>query len=71
MSPATTAIDVCCRDPNYKDPWPDMNGGNAFGGQGGDAGVGPAQTDDQENNAGLVPRVDPGQKPARRPSYGK
>jgi len=22
------AIDVCCRDPNYKDPWPDMNGNN-------------------------------------------
>merc|ERR1711973_655930 len=21
-------IDVCCRDPNYKDPWPDMNGNN-------------------------------------------
>ena len=19
------AVDVCCRDPNYKDPWPDMD----------------------------------------------
>jgi len=22
------AIDVCCRDPNYKDPWPNMMNGN-------------------------------------------
>merc|ERR1712227_448763 len=21
------SVDVCCRDPNYKDPWPDMDGG--------------------------------------------
>merc|ERR1711963_784365 len=24
-------VDVCCRDPNYKDPWPDMNNGNGNG----------------------------------------
>merc|ERR1712098_73151 len=24
-------VDVCCRDPNYKDPWPDMNNGNGSG----------------------------------------
>ena len=34
-------IDVCCRDPNYKDPWPDMNnngnGGQGQGGRGGQA----------------------------------
>jgi len=24
---AGNVIDVCCRDPNYKDPWPDMQGG--------------------------------------------
>ena len=23
---AGNTIDVCCRDPNYKDPWPNMNG---------------------------------------------
>jgi len=23
---AGNVIDVCCRDPNYKDPWPDMPG---------------------------------------------
>jgi len=22
----SNSIDVCCRDPNYKDPWPNMNG---------------------------------------------
>merc|ERR1712080_31828 len=22
------SVNVCCRDPNYKDPWPDMNGNN-------------------------------------------
>jgi len=26
------SIDVCCRDPNYKDPWPDMNNNNQGGG---------------------------------------
>ncbi|CAG7831117.1 unnamed protein product [Allacma fusca] len=25
-APSTGAVGVCCRDPNYKDPWPDMNG---------------------------------------------
>jgi len=24
---AGNVVDVCCRDPNYKDPWPDMQGG--------------------------------------------
>jgi len=28
-------VDVCCRDPNYKDPWPNMNGGGAGTGGGG------------------------------------
>ena len=23
---ANNAVDVCCRDPNYKDPWPNMEG---------------------------------------------
>ena len=34
---AGNVVDVCCRDPNYKDPWPGgmmmMNGGGAGGGQ--------------------------------------
>jgi len=28
---AGNVVDVCCRDPNYQDPWPNMNnngGGN-------------------------------------------
>jgi len=28
-------VDVCCRDPNYKDPWPNMMGGGGMGGGGG------------------------------------
>merc|ERR1712025_882849 len=32
-------IDVCCRDPNYKDPWPDTNN-NGNGGQQGGQGQG-------------------------------
>jgi len=35
---AGNVIDVCCRDPNYKDPWPDMQGG--------------ANNSPQANNAG-------------------
>ena len=33
---AGNAVDVCCRDPNYKDPWP---GGMMMGGGGGPNGV--------------------------------
>ena len=25
---AGNVVDVCCRDPNYRDPWPDMNTAN-------------------------------------------
>jgi len=28
VNPQTTAIDVCCRDPNYVDPWPNMKNMN-------------------------------------------
>jgi len=31
VNPETTEIDVCCRDPNYKDPWPNMNNGGGGG----------------------------------------
>jgi len=37
---AGNVIDVCCRDPNYKDPWPDMQNGN--GGNGGNFNAGQA-----------------------------
>merc|ERR1711953_1140533 len=30
---AGNTIDVCCRDPNYQDPWPDMNNNNNFNNQ--------------------------------------
>jgi len=32
---AGNVVDVCCRDPNYKDPWPDMQGGQGNMGGGG------------------------------------
>lgn len=32
VNPDNQNIDVCCRDPNYKDPWPNMNGGKNMGG---------------------------------------
>jgi len=35
------SIDTCCRDPNYKDPWPDMQGGGS----------------NNDNAQGIVPRV--------------
>ena len=28
---AGNVVDVCCRDPNYQDPWPDMNNGGNNG----------------------------------------
>ncbi|CAL8143162.1 unnamed protein product [Orchesella dallaii] len=28
--PMTGIVGVCCRDPNYKDPWPDMQGGGGM-----------------------------------------
>jgi len=27
---AGNVVDVCCRDPNYVDPWPNMNGMNGM-----------------------------------------
>jgi len=30
--PGTGVEGVCCRDPNYKDPWPDMQGKGSGGG---------------------------------------
>merc|ERR1711899_74331 len=47
VNPNDQSIDVCCRDPNYVDPWPNMNGGNKNmnnGGNGnGNLGVKPAR----------------------------
>jgi len=34
---AGNVVDVCCRDPNYQDPWPDMNNGG-IGNNGGGGG---------------------------------
>ena len=34
VNPDNQDIDVCCRDPNYEDPWPNMNGGGGGGGGG-------------------------------------
>jgi len=34
VNPDNQNIDVCCRDPNYQDPWPNMNGGGGGGGGG-------------------------------------
>ncbi|XP_023330448.1 uncharacterized protein DDB_G0283357 [Eurytemora carolleeae] len=35
---AGNVVDVCCRDPNYQDPWPDMNNNNNFQGNQGNPG---------------------------------
>ena len=78
----TTNIDVCCRDPNYTDPWPDMgNNGNGNGGNfGGNGNAG--QFNGTQNNGnfgsgsspGIAPRISgqDNQQVVRKPSgYGK
>jgi len=42
-------VDVCCRDPNYKDPWPNMMGGGGIGVGGGGAKKGNKQSNNQAN----------------------
>jgi len=44
------AIDVCCRDPNYEDPWPDHNGGKGDGNSGVGAQQRPQQQGRNHNN---------------------
>jgi hypothetical protein len=60
INPMTTNIDVCCRDPNYTDPWPDMdNSGNGNGKAGnfvGNGNAGKFNNNNGNNNAGIVPR---------------
>lgn len=72
----TTNIEVCCRDPNYQDPWPDMNNGNNNGNFAGNNGNNNNQGHFGGNNGGgntggLIPRVDNGQNQPKRNSYGK
>eukprot|EP00095_Tigriopus_kingsejongensis_P008243 maker-scaffold230_size244653-snap-gene-0.16 protein:Tk08243 transcript:maker-scaffold230_size244653-snap-gene-0.16-mRNA-1 annotation:"serine proteinase stubble-like" len=42
VNPDNQNIDICCRDPNYQDPWPGgmMNGGGNNGGNNGGGGFG-------------------------------
>jgi len=49
------SIDTCCRDPNYKDPWPDMQGGGAT----------------NNNNQGIVPRAQQNKKNPKKKSKDK
>jgi len=81
----TTNIDVCCRDPNYTDPWPDMgdsgngNGGNFNGNGGKFAGNGNqnngnfAGNGNSGSSAGIAPRIgqDNSQVVRKHSGYGK
>ena len=44
------AIDVCCRDPNYEDPWPDHDGGKGEGKSGPGTQQRPQQQGRKNNN---------------------
>jgi len=62
------SVDVCCRDPNYKDPWPQMNNSGAP-----ETVSGPGQQDKQSQapvTEEFVQRVEKTNK-KRRPGYGK
>merc|ERR1712152_55741 len=68
VNPENQNIDVCCRDPNYVDPWQAMmngNGGNFNNGNNGNFNNG---------NNGIQPRVQQQQQqqsqPLRRKSNG-
>jgi len=52
VNPETTDIDVCCRDPNYKDPWPNMNGNGGMGGRMGGGGAANAGRRNMMNGGG-------------------
>ena len=61
------SVDVCCRDPNYKDPWPEMNNSGAP-----ETVASPAQQDKQNQAPAidnLKQKVEKTKK--RRPGYGK
>merc|ERR1711988_1206376 len=62
------SVDVCCRDPNYKDPWPQMNNSGAP-----ETVSGPGQQDKQSQapvTEEFVQKVEKTTK-KRRPGYGK
>jgi hypothetical protein len=68
----TTNIDVCCRDPNYTDPWPMDNGDD--GSFGGNSGNGGKFTGNGGNSVGIAPRVggqDSSQVVRKGSGYGK
>merc|ERR1712172_383026 len=62
------SVDVCCRDPNYKDPWPEMNNSGTP-----ETISGVAQQDQQSQAPviaeGFIKNIEKTKK--RRPSYGK
>jgi len=73
-------IDVCCRDPNYKDPWPNMNGNaknqnkNGVQGQNGNnnAGQGNFQSSpsNSNNNFNSVPSNTNKSRPTQKKKKG-
>ena len=78
-------IDVCCRDPNYVDPWPQgmmMNGGGNMMNGGGkqmnqpmtQPAPAPAPQPAPAENAGIIPRtanVASQQQKRRKGGYGR
>ncbi len=87
VNPQTTNIEVCCRDPNYTDPWPMDNGSGNFVGNGNGGNFkgndnGGYSGNNQGVANGIVPRVQAQpelvqpvahqqQAAPRRSSYGK
>ena len=60
VNPNDQSIDVCCRDPNYVDPWPNMNGGNKNMNNGGNGNGNISPRRNQQNGNGNL-----GVQPAR------
>ena len=71
INPMTTNIDVCCRDPNYTDPWPDYdNSGN--GNQNSGQFRGNANNGNSGASSGIAPRIGQDNQVVRKHSgYGK
>ena len=47
---------MCCRDPNYVDPWPNMNGGNKNMNNVGNGNISPRRNQQNGNgNLGVQP----------------
>ncbi len=74
VNPETTNIDVCCRDPNYVDPWPQNMPMKPMNGQPMQAqqpAQQPAQPQQQQGGGQITPRIQAAQmQNLRRKSSG-